>query len=115
MKTIPIAPFAFAAALLLVPVEARQPAPSEQHEHDATPPQASGTINHAQMMADMKATDVRLGALVQKMKSARGDDKTLAMQELLTELVQSQVSLHTHAAMMHTMMMSQMPSKGVSK
>jgi hypothetical protein len=51
-------------------------------------PPPGGMMNHAKMMADMKAADARLEALVQTMKSASGNDKVRAMQELLTELVQ---------------------------
>ena len=45
------------------------------------------------------------------MKSASGNDKVRAMQELVTELVQNQVDMHRHMAMMHEHMMSQMPHK----
>jgi signal transduction histidine kinase len=68
-------------------------------------------MNHAKMMSDMKAADARLEALVQTMKSASGDDKVRAMQELLTELVQNQVDMHGQMSMMHDHMMSQMPHK----
>ena len=68
-------------------------------------------MNDAKMMADMKAADARLEALVQTMKSASGNDKVRAMQELLTELVQNQVDMHRQMSMMHDHMMSQMPHK----
>ncbi len=45
------------------------------------------------------------------MKSATGNDKVRAMQELLTELVQNQVDMHRQMSVMHDHMMSQMPHK----
>ena len=74
-------------------------------------PQAGGMMDHDKMMADMKTADARLQALAQTMASARGDDKVAAMQALLTELVENQVDMHRHMAMMHDHMMSQMPHK----
>jgi hypothetical protein len=115
MKRLPLAAFAIAGCLLLAPVRAQQATPAEPHDHSATVPQAGGMMNHDKMMADMKAADARLDALAQKMKSALGDDKILAMQQLLAELLQNQVTMHEHMLMMHTMMMSQMAHKEVSK
>ena len=62
-------------------------------------------------MSDMKAADARLEALVQTMKSASGNDKVRAMQELLIDLVQNQVDVHRQMSLMHDHMMSQMPHK----
>jgi signal transduction histidine kinase len=59
----------------------------------------------------MKAADARLEALAQTMKSASGNEKVRATQELVTELVQNQVDMHRQMAMMHEHMMSQMPHK----
>ena len=110
MRLIPIAAFAIAAGLFLAPVRAQQP-PPKAPEHTMPMPQAGGMMDHDKMMADMKAADARLEALVQTMTSARGDDKVTAMQALLTELVENQVDMHRHMAMMHDHMMSQMPPK----
>jgi hypothetical protein len=74
-------------------------------------PQAGGMMDHDKMMADMKAADARLEVLAQTMASARGDDKVVAMQALLTELVTNQLEMHRHMAMMHDHMTSQMPHK----
>ena len=110
MRSIPIAAVAIAAGLFLAPVRAQQ-APPKAPEHSMPTPQAGGMMDHDKMMADMKTADARLQALAQTMASARGDDKVAAMQALLTELVENQVEMHRHMAMMHDHMMSQMPHK----
>ena len=105
-----MATFAVVAGLFLAPVRAQQ-APPKAPEHSMPMPQAGAMMDHDKMMADMKAADARLEALAQTMTSARGDDKVAAMQALLTELVENQVDMHRHMAMMHDHMMSQMPHK----
>ena len=110
MKMIPMAALAITAGLFLAPAWAQQATPKAP-EHSMPMPQAGGMMNHDKMMADMKAADARLEALAQTMKSARGNDKVRAMQELLTELVQNQVDMHRQMSMMHDHMMSQMPHK----
>ena len=97
------------ACFLLVPAGAQQPAP-QTHEHGSPTPQAGG-MDHDKMTADMKAADARLEALAQTMKSAHGDDKIKAMQELLTVLVQNHLDMHRQMSMPHEHMMSQMPHK----
>ena len=110
MKMIPMAALAITAGLVLAPAAAQQVTPKAP-EHTMPMPPSGGMMNHAKMMSDMKAADARLDALVQTMKSASGDDKVRAMQELLTELVQNQVDMHRQMSMMHDHMMSQMPRK----
>ena len=110
MKMIPLATLALTAGLFLAPTGAQQATPKAP-EHSMPMPQSGGMMNHDKMMADMKAADARLEALVQTMKSASGNDKVRAMQELVTELVQNQVDMHRQMAMVHEHMMSQMPHK----
>ena len=110
MKMIPMATLAITAGLFLAPASAQQATPKAP-EHTMPMPPSGGMMNHDKMMADMKAADARLEALVQTMKSASGNDKGRAMQELLTELVQNQVDMHRQMSMMHDHMMSQMPHK----
>ena len=110
MRLIPIAAFAIAAGLFLAPVRAQQ-APPKAPDHSMPTPQAGGMMDHAKMMADMKAADARLEALAQTMTSARGEDKVAAMQALLTELVKNDLDMRRHMAMMHDHMMSQMSHK----
>jgi hypothetical protein len=97
---------AFAAILLTMSGRAQQ---TGMHDHPMA--QGNGMMDRDQMMTNMKAQDDRLEALAQKMKSAQGDEKIRAMQDLLTELVQSEVGMHRHMAMMHDGMMSQAPGK----
>ena len=71
------------------------------------------------MMADMKAQDARIAALVARMNSATGAAKTDAMAELLTALVQQHKSMRDNMdAMMQmhdSMMMQMMPPSGRGK
>jgi hypothetical protein len=110
MKMIPMATLVITAALFLAPASAQQATPTAP-EHSMPMPPSGSMMDHAKMMSDMKATDGRLEALVQTMKSASGSDKVLAMQELVTELVQNQVAMHRQMSMMHDHMMSQMAPK----
>lgn len=114
MKAFPIAALAIITGLLLAPVRVQQATPPEQNAHSASAPQARGMMN-GDKMPDRNATDGRFDAQTQKMLSARGGDKMLAMQALLASLVQQQVIKHGNRSMMHTMMMSQMPHQEVSK
>jgi hypothetical protein len=80
------------------------------------PPQAPPNMQqmmkmHEQMMADMKAADGRLDALVKDMSAAKGDAKVNAVAAVVTELVQQQKSMHAHMGEMHQMMMSGMMMK----
>jgi hypothetical protein len=98
-------------AMLFIPLRAQQTM-THEHQHDQTAPQMNGMgmMNHDQMMADMQAADARLQALDEQMKSARGDEKMQAMQDLLDAMVQNQVGMHHQMEMMHEHMM-QMPPK----
>jgi hypothetical protein len=112
------APVAIAAVLFFTPGQAQQPpaqqpAPTQQPERGAMP-QGRGMMDHGmmmdhqKMMAEMKAADTRLDGLAQKMNAAKGDEKIRAMQDVLNELVKSQVTMHQHMATMHEHMMSEM-------
>ena len=76
--------------------QAQAPAPAPQQAEAATG-----------MMARMKASGVRLEALVKKMNAAKGEAKTAAIAELLTALVEDR---RHHESMMANMsgMMSTM-------
>ena len=85
-----------------------QAAGQQAPQQKAAPP---GTVQdmtkmHQQMMADMKAEQTRLDALVQKMNAASGDAKTGAMAELLTELVRNHKAMADHMNTMHDHMMN---------
>src|SRR5512139_1690664 len=107
MRVLSIASIVIVSSVLLTPVGAQQPGGQAQHDHGTPAAPQGGMMDHEKMMAGMKAADARLEQLVQRMKSATGSDKTQAMQDLLSELVQNQRTMHQQMAMMHDQMMSQ--------
>jgi len=118
MKLIPVAVLVFVAGLFLAAAGAQQAAPDahqhstpDAHQHSAPTHKPGEAMDHDKMMADMKAVDARLEGLARTMKSASGNDRIPAMQALLSELVQNQLAMHRHMAMMHDHMMSQMSHK----
>jgi vancomycin resistance protein YoaR len=60
---------------------------------------------HEQMMADMKAAEARLDALVKEMNAATGEAKTNAIAAVVSELVRQQKSMHGRMGQMHEHMM----------
>ena len=56
------------------------------------------------MMGDMKARDAKIEALVQKMNTAKGAEKTEAMADLLTALVEDRKAMHSSMMGMMNMM-----------
>ncbi len=96
---------AFAIALFALLALAPASAQQTGSQQSAKPQEHSMMMNRDQMMAEMKKTDARLESLVQQTQSAQGDAKIQAMQTLLTELVQSQVTMHRHMSMMGDMQM----------
>jgi uncharacterized protein HemX len=60
---------------------------------------------HEQMMAEMKAADGKLDALVRDMNVATGDAKVKAMAAVVYELVQQHKAMHGHMGQMHQQMM----------
>ena len=60
---------------------------------------------HEKMMADMKAADARLDALVKAMNAAAGDAKTNAIAAVVNELVAQHKLMHAHMGQMHQEMM----------
>jgi hypothetical protein len=66
---------------------------------------------HEQMMAEMKAADGRLDALVKDMNAATGDAKLNAVAAVVTELVRQQRSMHDRMGQMHQQMMGGMMMK----
>ena len=61
---------------------------------------------HEQMMAEMKAGDARLDALVKDMNAAAGDKRVTAMMAVINELVRQHSSMHVHMGQMHEQMMA---------
>ena len=112
------------AAFISAPAHLHSQQGSQAQQHDqhhpdasAAPAQAAGDqqANMMNMMARMKATEQKLDELVKKMNSARGTEKTDAIAEVLTALVQDQRTMHD--SMMSNMsgmmnMMSNMHGRG---
>ena len=113
------------AAFVAVPsdVHGQQPAvqTEQQHDHEhqaAGDAQAGGATaqrpgmmnpnmmnpDMMKMMSDMKARDAKIEALVQKMNAAKGSEKTDAMAELLTALVEERQAMRSSMMGMMNMM-----------
>jgi hypothetical protein len=60
---------------------------------------------HAQMMAEMKAGDAKLDALVSDMNAAADNAKVNAVAAVVTELVRQHKTMHEHMGQMHQHMM----------
>lgn len=60
---------------------------------------------HEKMMAEMKAADARLDALVKTMNAAVDDAETKAIAAVVNELVAQHKRMHTHMNEMHQQMM----------
>jgi len=60
---------------------------------------------HEQMMAEMKAGDAKLDALVSDMNAAADNAKVNAVAAVVTELVRQHKAMHEHMGQMHQHMM----------
>jgi hypothetical protein len=76
-----------------------QPAPQ-------TPAMPDMLKMHQQMMAEMKAGDARLEALVKDMNAAAGEKRVMSMMAVINELVRQHQSMHGHMGQMHEQMMA---------
>ena len=108
------------AAFVAVPtnVHGQQPVAQTQEQHDhehqaAGETKASGTATQPpgmmnpdmmKMLSDMKARDAKIEALVQKMNATKGAEKTEAMAELLTALVEERQAMRSSMMGMMNMM-----------
>jgi hypothetical protein len=109
MKSLWFAAAVFGTLLLLSPLGAQQAATQGVHQPgQSAAQQMPGMMDQNKMMEQIKAEDARLQMLAERMKSARGEEKVGAMQDVVSELVTNQITLHQHM-MMH--MMSQTPNK----
>jgi len=87
-------------------VAARTPSSQGSQPRDQSPSNMQDMMKmHAQMMAEMKAADGRLDALVKEMNAASGDAKVSAVASVVTELVRQQKSMHERMGQMHQQMM----------
>ena len=63
---------------------------------------------HQQMMADIKAADLKLEELVKDMDAANGDARIAAIAQVVNELVRQQKTMHEHMGTMDQQMMMRM-------
>lgn len=104
----------FAVALGVGAAGAQQPPKPQSHEqHADTAKTEQGMMakcqammaEHDKMMADMKAADQRLDALVAKMNAASGQQKTDATAAVVSEIVAQRKTMHASMMKMHDGMM----------
>jgi uncharacterized protein HemX len=100
--------FALAAGVMSfggVAAQASQQSPAAQTTPQPPPNMQDMLKMHEQMMAEMKAADAKLDALVKDMNVATGDAKVKAMAAVVYELVQRHKAMHGHMGQMHMQMM----------
>ena len=86
--------------------EATQQTPPVQGGTQAQPPSMQEMMKmHEQMMAEMKAGDAKLDALVKDMSDAKGDAKVNAVAAVVNELVRQHKAMHGRMGQMHQHMM----------
>ena len=85
--------------------EATPQNPAPQAPAQPQPGMAEMMKMHEQMMAEMKAADAKLDALVKDMNAAAGDSKLTAMAALVTELVRQHKAERARMGQMHQQMM----------
>lgn len=93
---------------LLADVAAQTPSAqaSAQPPREQSPSNMQGMMKmHEQMIAEMKAADAKLDALVKEMNAASGDTKVNAVAAVVTELVRQHKSMHERMGQMHQQMM----------
>lgn len=91
---------------LATDVAAQTPTPQTSQPREQAPSTMQDMMKmHEQMMAEMKAADSRLDALVKEMNAATGDAKVNAVATVVTELVRQQKSMHGHMGQMHQQIM----------
>jgi hypothetical protein len=59
-----------------------------------------------QMVAEMKAADERIDALVSQMKAVTGEARINVMVEVITELVRQNAAMHDRMSQMHQHMLA---------
>ena len=91
---------------LATDVAAQVPSAQASQPHAQSPSNMQDMMKmHEQMMADMKAADSRLDALVKEMNAAGGEARVNAVAAVVTELVRQQKAMHEHMGQMHQQMM----------
>ena len=115
-RVFPTLAFIAFAILAAAPGVARaQAEPSGQHDHAAAqqqnqmnkmkPMKGQMTMpSMEQLAARKKANTERIAALMAIVKDARGDDRTAAMADVISILVEERAAMQEHCAEMHAMM-----------
>ena len=107
-STLLVFALAFSAGVLNLAtgLAAQAPSPQGSQSRGQTPSNMQDMMKmHEQMMAEMKAADSRLDALVKDMNAASGEAKVNAVAAVVTELVRQQKSMHDRMGQMHQQMM----------
>jgi hypothetical protein len=110
---IAVTPFALAQSVAPAAPGAQQPDHQEHHPAAEQAPDVKAQETQMmamqqKMMADMKAADATLDALVTRMNTVKGNAKVDVIAELLTTMVQQQRTMHNGMMQMHGQMMIQM-------
>jgi hypothetical protein len=93
------------AAFICLAVAAAQSGSSAQTAPPQQPNMQEMAKMHEQMMADMKAGDAKLDALVKEMNAAEGESKVNAVAAVVNELVRQHRAMHGRMGEMHRHMM----------
>lgn len=88
--------------------QTQSPTPSSPAGQSPQADMAGMMKRHQQMMADIKAADLRLDELVKDMNVATGEAKIAAIAQVVNELVRQQKTMHEHMGTMDQQMMMQM-------
>ncbi len=87
-------------------VVAQAPSSQSQQPREQSPLNMQSMMKmHEQMMAEMKAADSKLDALVKEMNTTTGDAKLNAVATVVAELVRQHRSMHERMGQMHQQMM----------
>jgi hypothetical protein len=106
IAAIAVLTIAFAGTRLpLVAADPTQQAQAPQAAQPQQPGMQDMMKMHEQMMAEMKADDAKLDALVKEMNAANGDAKVDAIAAVINELVRQHRIMHGRMGQMHEHMM----------
>ena len=92
--------------------QTQSPTPSSPAGQSPQADMAGMMKMHQQMMAEMKAADAKLDALVKDMNAATGAAKISAIAQVVNELVRQQKTMYEHMGSMDQQMMMQMMMGG---
>lgn len=91
---------------LVTDVVAQAPSSQSPQPREQSPSNMQDMMKmHEQMMAEMKAADSKLDALVKQMNATTGDAKVNAVATVVAELVRQHRSMHERMGQMHQQMM----------